>query len=332
MIDRNFKIVLSVCISLTLLFSAFSFFYGTIPGIICLACGVIITISFIIFTKKRVNKIEELNNYLGAVCSGKLYLDLPDNSEGELSILKNNLYKVIAMLRFQNEQLKKDKLYLADSMTDISHQLKTPLTSMMVMSDILKDEQSAEKRKDFVDIIQTQLEKMRWLIQNLLKLSKLDAGTVEFKREPLSAKAVVDESVKPFLINFDLREIKQVQSGGDFIFPGDEDWITEAISNIIKNDIEHTPCGGKIEIKFSSTALFGLISITDNGCGIDEEDQKHIFERFYRGKNSSPDSVGIGLPLSQAIVRQHGGKITVKSEIEKGTTFNIFLPLYIEDA
>lgn len=330
MIDKEFKIVLSVSISITLLFSAFCFFYGVVPGVLCLACGSTAIVLYIIFTKSRFKKIEALNNYLDSVCAGKLDLDLPDNCEGELSILKNNLYKVIAMLRFQNDQLKKDKLYLADSMTDISHQLKTPLTSMMVMCDILKDEQSAEKRKDFVDIIQTQLEKMRWLIQNLLKLSKLDAGTVEFKNEQLSAKAIVEESVKPFLINLDLREIKLTQIGGDFAFRGDDGWITEAVSNIIKNDIEHTPCGGKIEIKFSNTALFGLISITDNGYGIDEEDQKHIFERFYCGKNSSPDSVGIGLPLSQAIIRQHSGKITVKSELEKGTTFSIFLPLDIE--
>lgn len=332
MIDKNFKIVLSLSVSLTLLFSAFCFFYGVIPGLLCLFCGLSVTAAYIVFTKNRFKKIEELNDYLDAVCAGKLDLDIPDNSEGELSILKNNLYKVIAMLRFKNDQLKKDKLYLADSMTDISHQLKTPLTSMMVMSDILKDEQSAAKRNDFVEIIQTQLEKMRWLIQNLLKLSKLDAGTVEFKEEKLSAKDVVEQSLKPFLINLDLREIKLSKSGCDFSFSGDRGWITEAISNIIKNDIEHTPCAGTIDIKLSNTALFGIISITDNGCGIDEEDQKHIFERFYRGKNSSPDSVGIGLPLSQAIIRQHGGKIKVKSEIQKGTTFELYLPLYIEKA
>lgn len=328
MIDKKFKIVLSVGVSLTLFLSAFCFSYGAVPGLLCAFCGFAVVTIYVIFTKDRFKKIEELNGYLDAVCAGKFELDLPDNSEGELSILKNNLYKVIVMLRFQNDQLKKDKLYLADSMTDISHQLKTPLTSLMVMTDILKDEQSAQKRKDFVDIVQTQLEKMRWLIQNLLKLSKLDAGTVEMKSEPLSAKAIVEKSVKPFLINLDLREIKLTQSGGDFMFRGDDGWITEAVSNIIKNDIEHTPCAGEINIKLSSTALFGLITVTDNGCGIDEEDQKHIFERFYRGKNSSPDSVGIGLALSQAIIRQHGGKITVKSEIQKGTTFEIYLPLY----
>ena len=325
--DKSFKITLGAVSALTLLFSAFCFYYGVIPGVLCFGCGAAVATTYIVYTKKRFKKIEELNEYLSAVCSGKLDLDLPDNSEGELSILKNNLYKIIAMLRFQNEKLIKDKNYLADSMTDISHQLKTPLTSMMVMSDILKDEQSAEKRKDFVDIIQTQLEKMRWLIQNLLKLSKLDAGTVEIRSDVLSADAVLEESVKPFLVNFDLREINFSKAGNDFSFRGDEGWITEAIANIIKNDLEHTPCGGSISVRFKSTSLFGMIEIADTGCGMDEEDRKHIFERFYRGKNSSPESVGIGLALTKAIIERHNGKIEVSSELDKGTTFKISLPL-----
>ena len=327
MIDKRFKITLGITASLTLLFSALSFRYGAVPGALCLFCSAAVAAVYIAFTKRRFKKIAELNEYLAAVCSGKLDLDLPDNSEGELSILKNNLYKIIAMLRFQNEKLRQDKLYLADSMTDISHQLKTPLTSMMVMSDILKDEQSAEKRKDFVDIIQTQLEKMRWLILNLLKLSKLDAGTVEIRNDSLSAAKMIESSAKPFLVSFDLREISFSSSGEDFNFKGDEGWISEALSNIIKNSLEHTPCGGKISVRLKSTALFGMIEITDNGCGMDEEDLRHIFERFYRGKNSSPESVGIGLALTKAIIERHNGKIEVRSEVNKGTTFEVYLPL-----
>lgn len=328
--DKDFKFTLGISVGSTLLLSAVCFFQSPLSGMLCLLCGAAVVTAFFVFTKRRYKKIEKLNEYLAAVCSGKLDLDLPDNSEGELSILKNNLYKVIAMLRYQNDQLQKDKLYLSDSMTDISHQLKTPLTSMMVMSDILKDEQSAEKRKDFVDIIQTQLEKMRWLIQNLLKLSKIDAGTVEFSSAKLSVSELVNESLKPFLVNFELRDISLSQSGEDFFVSGDKGWLTEALSNIIKNDLEHMPCSGHLSISLKRTALYGLISITDDGCGIDEEDLRHIFERFYRGKNSSPESVGIGLALSKAIVEKSFGKIEVKSELQKGTTFNIFLPIYIE--
>lgn len=326
--DKSFKITFGISLAITLLLSAFCFYYGLIPGIICLLCGGAAISLFVVNTKKRFKRISELNNYLSAVCSGNLDLDLPDNSEGELSILKNNLYKIITMLKYQNEALKKDKVYLADSMTDISHQLKTPLTSMMVMTDIIKDEQSAEKRKDFVDIIQSQLEKMRWLILNLLKLAKLDADTVEMTDEKLSAFDLVEESLQPFQITFDVRDIALSKSGSDFFVEGDSGWLCEAISNIIKNDLEHTPCGGSISISFKQTALFGVISITDNGCGIDEEDLKHIFERFYRGKNSSPESVGIGLALSKSIVEKNGGKIEVKSIPGSGTTFDVFLPIF----
>ena len=327
MIDNNFKITLAITTLVTIVLSSVCFVFGPLPGILCLLCGTAVCAAYIILTKKRFKRISELNEYLSAVCSGNLDLDIPDNSEGELSILKNNLYKIIATLRFQNDKLSQDKLYLADSMTDISHQLKTPLTSMMVMSDILKDEQSAEKRSDFVDIIQTQLEKMRWLVQNLLKLSKLDAGTVEIKRESLSAAEILENSAKAFLVSFDLREIDFSVDGVDFDFIGDDGWITEAISNIIKNALEHIPCGGKITVTLSKTALFGMIEISDNGCGMDEEDLRHIFERFYRGKNSSTESVGIGLALTKAIVESHNGKIEAASEPGKGTTFKIFLPL-----
>lgn len=326
--DKSFKITLGISLTTTLLLSAFCFYYGLLPGMICLLCGCVAIVLFVICTRKRFKKISELNSYLSAVCSGNFDLDLPDNSEGELSILKNNLYKIITMLKYQNEALKKDKVYLADSMTDISHQLKTPLTSMMVMTDIIKDEQSAEKRKDFVDIIQSQLEKMRWLILNLLKLAKLDADTVEMTEEKLSAFALVEESLQPFQITFDVRDIALSKSGSDFFVEGDSGWLCEAISNIIKNDLEHTPCGGAISISFKQTALFGVISITDNGCGIDKEDLKHIFERFYRGKNSSPESVGIGLALSKSIVEKNGGKIEVKSIPGSGTTFDVFLPIF----
>lgn len=326
--DKNLKNALAAALTVSLVLSAVCFFFGAFPGTICLlgCCSVIVI--FTVYTKGRFKKISELNDYLSAVCSGKLDLDIPDNSEGELSILKNNLYKIITILRYQNEKLKNDKLYLADSMTDISHQLKTPLTSMMVMTDIIKDEQSAEKRKDFVDIIQTQLGKMRWLIQNLLKLSKLDADTVELTSEKISAFSLVEESIKPFLLAFDVRDISLTKIGEDFYLCGDSGWLCEAFSNIIKNDLEHTPCGGKLTISFSKTALYGLISITDNGCGIDEEDLKHIFERFYRGKNSSPDSVGIGLALSKSIIEKSGGKVEVESRVGKGTTFKIFIPVF----
>ncbi len=180
--------ILIIGSALTLMLSAVCLFFSTVCAAVCLILGISVTGLFLYYTKKRFDKLNELNNYLSDVCSGNFDLRVAENTEGELSILKNNLYKVITILRTQNEMLKKDRLYLADSLADISHQLKTPLTSMMVMTDLIKEDAQPDKRNDFVAIMQGQLEKMKWLITNLLKLSRLDSGTADFKNEPFSLK------------------------------------------------------------------------------------------------------------------------------------------------
>ena len=286
-------------------------------------CGVIIIIAFVVFTKRRYDKISELNNYLSLVLSGKYDLDINDNVEGELSILKNNLYKVIVLLRSKNDMLNKDKQFLSDSLADISHQLKTPLTSMMLITELLQNEKDAENRKDFIQIIQNQLDKMKWLITTLLKLSKLDAGTATFNMKLLSSRDIIEESIKPFLVSMDLKEITLEKDIEDFCFTGDENWTVEAIENIIKNCLEHTENGGKLVVSSKETTVFNEITIKDNGCGIKKEDLPHIFERFYHGKNSSQDSVGIGLALSKAVLMQENGSIEVKSEEGIGSEFSV---------
>lgn len=286
-------------------------------------CGAIIIIVFVVFTKRRYDKISELNNYLSLVCSGKYDLDINDNAEGELSILKNNLYKVIVLLRSKNDMLNKDKQFLSDSLADISHQLKTPLTSMMLITELLQNEKDAENRKDFIQIIQNQLDKMKWLITTLLKLSKLDAGTATFNMKLLSSRDIIEESIKPFLVSMDLKEITLEKDIEDFCFTGDENWTVEAIENIIKNCLEHTENGGRLVVSSKETTVFNEITIKDNGCGIKKEDLPHIFERFYHGKNSSQDSVGIGLALSKAVLMQENGSIEVKSEEGIGSEFSV---------
>ena len=178
------------------------------------------------------------------MCSGNFDLDIMDNSEGEMSILKNNLYKIMTLLKTQNEQLNTDQLYLANSLADISHQLKPPLTSMMVMSDLLKDEKDEGKRNEFLSIIETQLDKMKWLITNLLKISKLDAGATEFKHEKFNIAPILEKSLIQKNGTCDVREIEIVNEINDFEFVGDENWTGEAIENIIKNCIEHTNNNG----------------------------------------------------------------------------------------
>lgn len=272
-------------------------------------------------TKKRYDKLNGLNNYLSLVCSGNYDLNIASNTEGELSILQNNLYKVITLLKTQNEFLSKDKIYLADSLADVSHQLKTPLTSMMVMTDLMKNEKDAQKNKEFLEIIEAQLDKMRWLILNLLKVSKLDAGTVAFKSEQVSGAEVIAESLKPFLVTMDLKQIQLINNADDFIFTGDKNWTVEAMGNIIKNCLEHTDKNGTLEIFTKHTNVYDSVFIKDNGCGIAKEDLPHIFERFYHGRNSSGESVGIGLALAKMVAEKEKATIIVNSKENEGTQF-----------
>lgn len=323
MINKDVKLTLALGIALTLVMSLICLFVEPWCAMICFLLGVSVTGVFLYFTKKRYEKLGELNVYLSLVCSGKFDLDISDNTEGELSILKNNLYKVITLLRTQNEMLEKDKVYLADSLADISHQLKTPLTSMMVMTDLLKTQQPEDKKAEFIDIIENQLDKMKWLITNLLKLSKLDAGTAEFKNEAFSIQSVLSESLKPFLLTLDLKGIVLENNADDFTVKGDVNWTIEAFENIIKNCMEHTGKNGVLRIDTKQTSIFDAVIIKDNGCGIAKADLPHIFERFYHGKNSSSDSVGIGLALAKTVFEKEHAIIDVTSEENVGTEFEI---------
>lgn len=323
MINDDVKKITAAGLIVTVVLSAVCIFIKPVCAVICLLLGAVLTLVFVRCSLKRYREINELNNYLSLVCSGNFDLDIDSNSEGELSILKDNLYKVIILLRSQNEILNKDKIYLADSLADISHQLKTPLTSMMVMTDLLKEEKKEDKRKEFIAIIENQLDKMKWLITNLLKLSKLDAGTAEFRHENVSAKKVVTESLKPFLVLMDLKGVRLIDQTADFTFKGDESWTCEAVQNVIKNCTEHTGRDGCIEITSISTSIYNSLIIKDDGCGISKEDLPHIFERFYHGKNSSKDSMGIGLALAKTVMEKEKGTILIRSKENTGTEFEL---------
>lgn len=323
MINKDIKIIVLVGIFGTIVATVVTLFFNVVCSVVTFLLGVILTLTFYIVTKKRYKKIADLNNYLSLVCAGNYLIDIKDNTEGELSILKNNLYKVIVLLRSKNELLEKDKIYLADSLADISHQLKTPLTSLMVMVDLLKDEKNIDKQKQFISIIEIQISKIKWLVENLLKLSKLDAGTIKFKKEKIDVLSVITKSLSPFLVQMEMKNISLETTINDFSFTGDLNWTSEAVENIIKNCIEHTADYGKLNIETGVTNIYSYIKITDNGCGIKKKDLPHIFERFYQGENSSKESVGIGLALAKTIVENQGGTIDVTSEENVGTEFII---------
>ncbi|MBO4910104.1 MAG: HAMP domain-containing histidine kinase [Lachnospiraceae bacterium] len=318
-----FKMIVIACI-VTVISSVPVFcISGTAAGCIVLACGIILCIVFSIYTKKRYKDIDDLNTYLSKVLAGNDVPDITDQEEGELSILKTNIYKATTTLKFQKELLAEDKKMLADAIADISHQLKTPLTSMMVMNDLLLNEDDTDKREEFLKTQSTQLGRMNWLIQTLLKLSKLDAGTALLKSEKILGSILVSDALKPFEIQIELKEISKKITGSEIDINCDRNWTLEAVQNIIKNCIEHMEEGGELGVETSETNLYSEIKISDTGCGIDEADLPHIFERFYKGKNASGDSVGIGLALAKTIMTSQHGDIIVESTVGKGSTFFI---------
>lgn len=301
------------------------FFLNVLAGIISFIAFVILFVSSFWFIKREYGELEKLSGYLRRICNGEYSLDIRDNEEGELSILKNEIYKVTLMLSKQGELLKKEKMQLADAISDISHQLKTPLTSMRVMSDLLSNNNlEAEKRIEFTNNIEMQLDRMQWLLTSLLKLSKIDAGTVSFKKDRVAVSELIRKSTEPLLIPIEIKNQTLVIEGSSNVsFIGDLYWTTEALINIIKNCIEHTGEDGRISIFFDENPLFTEIKISDNGRGIEKEDLPYIFKRFYKGKNAGEDSVGIGLAMAKTIVTSQNGDINVSSRKNEETCFII---------
>ena len=320
---RNMIIIGAACTLLFVLCG--SLFFGIKEGLLLLVLGILLIGIYSFFTIRRYRKIEKLNDYLVQVLAGAEKPSLDDQEEGELSLLRTNIYKATSTLQYQKEILADDKKQLAVAMADISHQLKTPLTSLMVMNDLLQEEENEEKRREFIKTQSSQLDRMNWLIQTLLKLSKLDAGTIELKKEDVPAEELIEEAVKPFAIQFDIRNMKLKTDITKAMIRCDKNWTVEALQNIIKNCMEHMDEGGELSVVTNDTNIYSEIVIRDTGCGIAKEDLPHVFERFYKGKNAGKDSVGIGLALSKSIVEGQQGEILVNSEEGIGTKFVIKL-------
>ena len=251
-------------------------------------------------------------------------LDINENSEDELSNLKNELYKITIMLKEESEISRQDKENIKMSVEDISHQLKTPLTSIMIMLDNLKDNPNMDEdtKQRFIFEISKQVDWINWLVISILKLSRLEANVVKFSNNKINVKKFIDEIIGNLEIPIEIKNQKiSIEGDEDASFIGDYKWQQEAITNIIKNAIEHNKENGKITIKYEENVLFTKITIIDEGQGIAKEDLKHIFERFYKAQNSSDNSVGIGLSLAKNIIEKNNGMINCKSEIGNGTEF-----------
>ena len=294
--------------------------------IIIISFSILWIIAILIYLNRRDKKLKEIKKYIDEISNRNYQLDIDENSEDELSNLKNELYKITVMLKEESENSKKDKENLKISVQDISHQLKTPLTSISIMLDNIKEnsEMDEKTRQKFIFEISRQIEWINWLVISMLKLSKLDADVVEFRTEKINVSKFISEIIKNLEIPIEIKNQNIIVDGKeDSHFEGDYKWQQEAVTNIVKNCIEHNKDGGNIFIKYEENNLYTKISIKDEGEGISKEDLKHIFERFYKGKNSSENSVGIGLALAKSIIEKNNGMITCKSEEGKGTEFVI---------
>ncbi|MCI8513657.1 MAG: HAMP domain-containing histidine kinase [Lachnospiraceae bacterium] len=297
---------------------------NTAGVLVCLALGGALLFLWLGLSSYRYRRLKELSVYLKEIVGGNYRLDLLKNQEGELSILRSDIYKMTVNLRSQAELLQRDKGYLADTLSDISHQLKTPMTSLMVMTELLADSHlPEEKRRQFAGRIHSQLERMEWLITSLLKMSRLDAGTVIFKKETVRVRELIEKAAEHLIIPMDMKQLTLTVEAGGAVFTGDREWTAEGLANILKNCMEHTPEGGAIRVTAAERNLYTEICVSDTGEGICEEDMPHIFERFYRGKNASTDSVGIGLAMAKYIFERQSGMVEVSSEPGAGTTFRI---------
>lgn len=276
-----------------------------------------------IFLKKQYNKINKIDKYLDNILNNNYSLDIRDYMEGDISNLKNDIYKVTVRLKEQNELSLKNKKALEDTLADISHQIKTPLTSMNVINDILIDNELDHKSQiDFLNKNRNQLERIEWLVTTLLKISRLDSGTVVLKKEKVNIDELIEKTIEPIKILAELKSITiETKINGDYFYL-DFNWTLEALMNILKNACEHTNDSGKILIEVLDNPLYLNIKITDNGSGMSKEEQKHIFERFYKGAHNK-DSIGIGLNMAKKVIDLQNGSIDCISDKNVGTTFDI---------
>lgn len=271
-------------------------------------------------------ELKEINEYIKEVNNKNYSLKIEDNKDGELSRLRNELYKTTVILREAAENSEEEKEKLSIAIADISHQLKTPLTSIRIMLDNISDnpDMPQEIREDFIQDISKQVEHMSSLVISLLKIAKFDAGTIKMENEEIDAKKLIDSVINNLAILIEIKEIEVITKIDEkAIFIADYKWQQEALTNILKNAIEHSQPKSNIYIIVENTSIFLKIKIKDEGQGIEQKDLKHIFERFYKAKNCNEDSIGIGLSLAKTVIEQNNGYIKATSEVGKGTLFEI---------
>lgn len=308
----------------TAFFTFILYFISTDTVPLFLVFAITCFIGFLVFTKKRYKKIENITDAIEEILQGKEKLSIGEFKEGELSVLETQVEKMFIRLAEQKDILKKEKTFLADSIADISHQIRTPLTSINLTLSLLSESEITDARRELLLMELTSLiGRTENLVTTLLKISKIDAGSIRFLSQRIDIDELIRKAAEPLMISMDIKNITLHKKYENLTLQGDMLWLTEAVSNILKNSVEHTPENGHVEILAADNPLYTEIMITDSGCGFSEDDLPHIFERFYKGKNTTKESIGIGLNLAKTIIQNQNGIIKAENAPEGGARFTI---------
>lgn len=322
--NKEIQIVLILYVALTELLTIAVSWTDLPAQLVIVIGGILYTLIYLVYTRRRYRALDALSSAIDRILHGQDPLLISGHAEGELSILQNEIHKMTLRLKESADALQADKLQLVDAIADISHQLRTPLTSMNLTVSLLSSENLTEERRlALTHDLRRSLRRIDWLIESLLKLSRIDAGAVYFKSEPVSVRGLICSAIEPLAVTLELKDITLSVQAQDASFVGDMAWSTEALGNILKNCSEHTPTGGKIDITAAETALYTEILVYDSGEGFSKGDLPHLFERFYKGKSASSESIGIGLALARTIIARQNGTIQAANRKNGGAQFTI---------
>lgn len=323
--NPEIKNLLALYALFTLFAVSGSFLLSASAAVYVLAvCAVALSL-FMGFTTKRYKAISSLSNQVDSILHSRQRTNFAPDKEGELALLSSEIYKMTMRLQEQTELLQKEKSHLSSSIADISHQIRTPLTSIrMLVPRLGRKELQPEQRSEYIREIVSLLTRIEWLIAALLKIAQLESGVVAFEQTPIKVKELIQKSLAPLEILLEIKDIAlEITIADNVCFKGDFFWSMEAIGNILKNCLEHIPENGAVKITASENPLYTEIIISDTGSGIAIEDLPHLFERFYKGKNSGPGNMGIGLALSRMIISRQNGTIKAQNSNPYGAEFHI---------
>ena len=308
-------------------FSAAAFSIHPSAGLLALCSAAAYAAAFSAFTRARYRRIARMSEQIDLLLHDAERLDIGDYEEGELSVLHSEIAKMTVRIREQNEALKKDKQFLADSLADIAHQLRTPLTSAGLTLPLIAKAVDEKGRRELLQQLSALFSQMDWLLSSLLKFSRLDAGMVEFREEAVGVKPLLEAALHPLYIPMELHDIAlQTDLPEGAQVAGDFDWLAQAIQNILKNCMESAGDGGNIHIACTDTPLYTELTIHDSGPGFEKSELPHLFDRFYRGRHAGAAGYGIGLALCKSILTRQGAALSAGNHPQGGALFRIRFP------